>query len=345
MRIALVTEDWFSPGCDTTAMTTLKAVAHRLIDLGHVVRIVAPGPGQTRYRTSTVVRVSPLAKPGAQVRQALTAFGPDLVHVTDPGRLGRKALQHARATDVRTLVVQQSPVEDVEEWAARVLGSTDDLVVTTAWVQRDLARHGVPADVWRPGVDSNAFTPALRDPWLHGRWGRDGRVVVGYAGPLTRSRDVRDLAALAQLPGIRPVLIGDGPQRRWLADRLPGVRMTGPLGTGDLAVALASLDVFVAPHRLGTCCHELRAAAASGVPVVAPRSGGAAEVVRGLEDGVLYDPASPTGLVEAVASLVADPQRALLGERGRAHALERDWTAAVDELVAGHCWGPSHRAR
>src|SRR4051812_5257601 len=62
MRIALVTEHWFSrhPASDGTT-TTVKAVADRLIDLGHDVRLVAPGPGLTRYRSSRVVRVNPLA--------------------------------------------------------------------------------------------------------------------------------------------------------------------------------------------------------------------------------------------------------------------------------------------
>lgn len=336
MRIALVTEHWFSrfPASDGTT-TTVKAVADRLIDLGHEIRIVAPGPGLTRYKCSTVTRISPLAKPGAQVRDALADFDPHLVHVTDPGRVGRKALKHARAMDLRSVVVQQSPIDDVQQWCARVLPRTGDLVVTTEWMRRDLAGHGVAASLWRPGVDARAFTPALRDPWLHAHWGR-GRLVVGYAGPLARRHDVRDLAQLAQVPGIRPVLIGDGGQREWLRERLPGARITGPLATGDLAIALASMDVFVHPGRRETCSHTLREAAAAGVPLVAPRSGGAAEVVRNLEDGLLYDPADPAGLAEAVASLAADPQRALLGERGRTHALDRDWVSAVDELVAGH---------
>jgi phosphatidylinositol alpha 1,6-mannosyltransferase len=200
-----------------------------------------------------------------------------------------------------------------------------------------LERLGVASQPWRPGVDARAFTPALRDPWLHGKWARAAssqpRVVVGYAGSLSRRHDVRDLAQLASVPGIRVVLIGDGGQRGWLADRLPGAKLVDPLGTGDLAIALASLDVLVHPGRSETCCHLLREAGAAGVPVVAPRAGGAAEVVRNLETGLLYDPETPAALAEAVRSAAADPRRGLLGERGRAVALERDWPTAVDELI------------
>ncbi|WP_459984549.1 glycosyltransferase [Nocardioides sp. AN3] len=342
MRIALVTEHWFSryPASDGTT-TTVKAVVDRLVDLGHEVRLIAPGPGLTRYRSSRVVRISPLAKPGTQVRDALAEFDPDLVHVTDPGRIGRRALKQAERMELRTLVIQQAPVPRATQdlWVSRVAERADDLVVTAGWVQRALGAIGVRASLWRPGVDGQAFTPALRDPWLHRKWSHEGRVVVGYAGALARRHDVRDLAQLSGVAGIRVVLIGDGGQRGWLADRLPGARLLGPLGTGDLAIALASLDVVVHPGRSQTCCHALREAGAAGVPVVAPRDGAAPELVRNLETGLLYEPEAPTRLAEAVASLAADPRRRYLGARARELALERDWTTAVDELVSRHYQG------
>ena len=98
-------------------------------------------------------------------------------------------------------------------------------------------------------------------------------------------------------------------------------------------MALATLDVLVHPGEHETCCHVLREAGASGVPVVAPRAGGAADVVRHLESGVLYDPADPLDLRRAVTSVVADRHRALLGEQGRVLAT-RTWGEAVAELTA-----------
>jgi phosphatidylinositol alpha 1,6-mannosyltransferase len=337
MRIALVT-DTFYPAVDG-ATTTIKAVADRLIETGHEVRFVAPGPGLTSYNRSRVVRVSPLAKPGGQVRAALAEFGPDLVHVTNPGRLGRKALKHAGELGLRTLVVQQDPVAD--DWRGRVAERADRIVVTASWMVARLAGLGVEAALWTPGVDAAAFNPALRDPWLHDKWSRARSargplIVVGYAGALTGRHGVRELTALNRVPGIRPVIIGDGAQRGWLTHRLPHARLTGPLATGDLAVALATLDVLVHPGRQETCSHALREAAASGVPVVAPRAGGALDVVRHLDNGLLYDPAADQGLADAVAAVAADPHRRLLGQRGRELALVRSWRDAVDELVAAH---------
>ncbi|MEZ0579394.1 glycosyltransferase [Nocardioides sp. MH1] len=344
MRIALVTETFFSGSpTDGSTTTTLKATADRLVDLGHTVRIIAPGPGLATYRGCDVVRVRPLEPTGGQVRAAIEGFAPDLVQVTSPRYVGRKALKHARRAGVPTVVVEQSPVLDLaaDYWRAKVADRADTLLVTAPWMVGRVADLGARATLWEPGVDSLAFTPTLRDPWLHGAWARagsgdGGRVVVGYVGSLARRHGVRRLADLADVPGIRLVVIGEGPERAWLTRRLPDARFTGPLGTGDLTVALPTLDVLVHPGELETDCHVLREAAASGVPTVAPRAGGAADVVRHLETGLLYDPADPRDLRRAVTAVAGDRHRGLLGQAGRERALRRSWVDAVDELVAHH---------
>lgn len=341
MRVALVTETFY-PATDGTT-TTVKAVADRLITTGHEVRLIAPGPGLATYRGSRVSRIRPLDKPGGQVRAALEEFQPDLVHVTSPGTVGRKALKHARRLGVRTVTVQQSTLRDVtaDYWRAKVAERSDRLLVTARWLADRLRALDVTADVWTPGVDPDAFSPALRDDYLHGTWARRRSpqgplVVVGYVGSLHKRHGVRRLADLAGVPGIRPVIIGDGPERDWLADRLPTAKLTGPLATGDLTIAMASLDVLVHPGATETCCHALREGSASGLPVVAPRAGGARDVVRPLETGLLYDPDDPRGLVKAVTAVVGDHRRQLLGAAGRELAARRTWSDAVDELVARH---------
>jgi phosphatidylinositol alpha 1,6-mannosyltransferase len=206
-------------------------------------------------------------------------------------------------------------------------------------VRDRLADAGVASSLWSPGVDTDLFTPWRRDDALRASW-TDGdltQVVVGYVGSLRKRHGVRRLAGVARLPGTRLVVVGDGPQQAWLRSRLPdSVRFTRELRPRDLAVVLASLDLLVQPSARATCCHALREAAACGVPCVAPRAGGAADVVRSLESGLLYDPDDPVGLVDAVAAVVADPRRQLLGDHAREVAVGRTWRGAVDELVHAH---------
>ncbi len=338
MRIALVTESFY-PAVDSTT-TTLKATVDRLVDRSHTVQIIAPGPGIASYRGCDVARVRPLEPTGAQVREVLEHFAPDLVQVHSPRAVGRKALKHAGRAGVPTLAIEQSPVFDLaaDYWRAKVAERADGVLVTSPWMVARATELGVEATLWEPGVDTLAFNPTLRDPWLHQSWSRakSGRtkVVVGYVGGLHKTAGVRRLAALAQMPDIRLVMIGAGPDREWLARRLPNARFTGPLSVGDLTVALPTLDVLVHPGEHETDCHALREAGASGVPVIAPRSGGARDVVAHLETGVLYDPTDERDLPRAVASVAADPHRHLLGAAGRERALRRTWVDAVDELVA-----------
>ncbi len=339
MRIALVTETFY-PAVDGTT-TTVKAVADRLVDLGHTIAIITPGPGLATYRGSHVVRVRPLEPTGAQVRAAIDAFAPDLVHVTSPGTLGRKALRHTSRAGICSLVVEQSPVLDLaaDYWRAKVADRTDAVLVTSTWMVHRMAEFGVEAGLWRPGVDTAAFTPGLRDAWLHDSWSRarsaaGPQVVVGHVGGLHKRHGVRRLAELASIPGIRPVVIGGGPQRGWLETRLPGAKITGPLPTGELTIAMPTFDLLVHPGEHETCSHALREAAASGIPVVAPRAGGAIDVVHHLETGVLYDAGDGRDFRRAVESLASDCRRHLLGARAREVVMSRSWTTAVDELVA-----------
>lgn len=337
MRVMLVTDSLFAGEPGRGATTTAKAIADRLIDLGHEVRFLAPSPGLTKYKTSEVVRLNALTKPGRQVNEAITFWNPDAVLVVTPGRLGRKALKHSKVMGIPTVAIEQHAVSDteVDYWRSKVAHRSDLLLVTSGWMADRLSQAGIEARAWTPGIDTQAFSPTLRDDHLHDKWSKNGSlVVVGFAGRLANRHNVRRLVELNDVPGIRPIILGDGPQQQWLRQRLPKAKFTGALHTGDLAIALASLDVLVHPGEQETCCHTLREASASGVPIVAPRVGGALDVVQHLETGLLYEPGRPGTLADAVAAAAADPSRTLLGRHGRDVVGRRDWPTAVDELLA-----------
>jgi phosphatidylinositol alpha 1,6-mannosyltransferase len=98
----------------------------------------------------------------------------------------------------------------------------------------------------------------------------------------------------------------------------------------------ASFDVFVHTGLDETFCQSVQEALASGVPVVAPASGGPIDLVQHGRNGYLWDPASPESLVGAVDHLVRSPVlRARLSTQARASVLTRPWSALTAELV-GH---------
>jgi glycosyltransferase involved in cell wall biosynthesis len=76
------------------------------------------------------------------------------------------------------------------------------------------------------------------------------------------------------------VVVGDGPLRRHLQRRLPGVAFLGFRSGSELSEAFASLDLFVHTGADETFCQAAQEALASGVPVVAPAAGGLPDLVR-----------------------------------------------------------------
>jgi phosphatidylinositol alpha 1,6-mannosyltransferase len=341
LRVTLVA-DTFPPQRDDRACT-VRHTADELIDRGHLVQIVTASPGVATFRGAPVLRITGFRQRGSRIAAALAAFRPDLMHATSPDLFGRKALKQALLADLPTIVTEQSPVPSFlpGSYVEQVIGRAGRLLVTSVWAQRQLAERGILAHVWQPGADLVAFRPGLRDDKLHRHWSRadkiDGpRVVVGYVGGLHKRHGVRRLAELAHHRDLRVVVIGAGPQDGWLRDRLPDAKFLAPLSTGDLGTAIASLDVLAHPGKRQTCGHALRAAAASGIPAVAPGCAAAPEVVDDRITGLLFDADHSGGLAEATIRLIDPALRAELGRGARSRAELRDWSVAGTELVEIH---------
>lgn len=119
-------------------------------------------------------------------------------------------------------------------------------------------------------------------------------------------------ALVAKFPGFRVLLVGDGPAREALiaqAYRLgieERVLISHPLR--DTRVALAAMDVFVAPALEEGFGLALVEAMAAGVPVIAARAGGPAEIVEDGRSGLLVPPGESRPLAEAIDRLLSSPQ-------------------------------------
>jgi len=112
------------------------------------------------------------------------------------------------------------------------------------------------------------------------------------------------------------------------------VHFTGYLSGLDLAAAYASSDIFVFPAANETLGNVVLEAMASGLPVIAPRSGGVLDSVVDGETGLLFEPESPASLVAMARTLVHAPDVARrLGEYGRARVLHQSWERVLDGLL------------
>jgi len=243
--------------------------------------------------------------------------------------------------------------------ALRHIGRTTDVVTTVSRYTRGrvAAAFGPMAalEPLPPGIDADRFRP---DPGARAAVRR--RYALGDAPVVTcvsrlvarKGQDVliRALPGIrARVPGTRLLLVGGGPD----AGRLralavahgvaDAVVFAGAVDEADLAAHHAAGDVFALPCRtrgwgldvegLGIALLE---ASASGLPVVAGRSGGAPETVQEGRTGHVVDGRALPALVEALGGLLADPARAIaMGAAGRAWMrAEWGWPARAARLSA-----------
>jgi glycosyltransferase involved in cell wall biosynthesis len=128
-------------------------------------------------------------------------------------------------------------------------------------------------------------------------------------------------------PRVRYLLVGDGPYRPVLqeeAERL-GVssRVIFAGARDDVSRMLAAADIFVLPSLTEALPTVLAEAMAAGLPVVATTVGGIPEMARHGETALLVPPADPAALAEAIRRLLANPrQAAAMGLAGRRRAAD-----------------------
>ena len=358
MRIAIVTES-FLPQVNGVS-NTVRHLVEQLTATGHSVMVVAPGQGCSSYAGSPVVRVRsvplpkyrdfPVGLPDPIVTAALARFAPDVVHLASPAILGAAGLRAARRLGVPTVAVFQTDLAgfarqyrlraDAVVWALvrHLHARADRTLAPSAAVAERLRQAGVPrVHRWGRGVNLELFRPDRRDEELRRQIAPDGEVLIGYVGRVAAEKCVRRLTEVADIPGSRLVVVGDGPERPALQRLLPNAVFTGMLQGEELARAFASLDVFVHTGVHETFCQTVQEAQASGVAAVAPASGGPLDLIDHGRSGLLYRPEDPSGLRETVQAVVRDDAlRRRLSSAAVARVRGRTWASTVGELVAQH---------
>jgi phosphatidylinositol alpha 1,6-mannosyltransferase len=133
----------------------------------------------------------------------------------------------------------------------------------------------------------------------------------------------------------RALVVGDGPARDGLRERLPeGAVLTGHLEGDALATAYASADVFLFPSDTETFGNVTLEAMASGLPAVCAGATGANDLVAHGETGFLAPPDDADAFLTHTERLIADAAlREALGRAARAAAEPYAWGAVLRRLL------------
>jgi glycosyltransferase involved in cell wall biosynthesis len=213
----------------------------------------------------------------------------------------------------------------------------------TRVVQQQLIEQGYKrTKIWSRGVDTRLFHPDRRSQAWRERLGASNpdTPLLLYVGRLSPEKRVNWLRpVLDALPDAKLAIVGDGPARAELEALFAGTSttFTGYLCHKDLALAYTAADVFTFPAANETLGNVVLEAMASGLPVVAPRSGGVLDHVIDEKTGLFFEPESVDDLVRQVTRLARNKFLAgVLGSAGRKTVETRSWHTIFDDLLCDY---------
>lgn len=362
MRVAYVTET-YPPEVNGVALTAERFV-RGLVARGHDVELVRPRQPHESARDDrqewrapgVAIPMYPDLRIGLPLISRLVKrwsdLRPELVHIATEGPLGWAAMKAARTvavpvtSDFRTNFDQYSEHYGfgglrgvIAAYLKYFHNATDRTFVPTPAVANALAQQGFErTEVIGRGVDAEKFSPAHAKQELRAAWGaNECTPVLLYVGRLASEKNVplafRAFEAVrSRLPDARLVVVGDGPLRNKLARSHPQAVFVGVQHGAALAEHYASADIFLFPSVTETFGNVTLEALASGLLVVAFRSGAAAMHIDDCT-GLLVEPGDTAGFVAGACALAQQFRwLGMMRAGARRTAVAANWNAVINRF-------------
>lgn len=260
-------------------------------------------------------------------------IGLDIIHAHSPfllGRLGARAARRHKLPLVFTFhtlydqYVHYFPIaEEASKQVVQAIGRDfcnrcNMVVAPSQLVVNYLRRIGVEAPIVNipTGIELEEFEN-LDTNWLKDNYGiKPEEKALLFVGRLGQEKNVVFLLkafqnVLQQHPEVHLVLVGKGPQENFLRQMCyqigisNKVTFTGVLPRSSIVHCYASAYMFVFPSVTETQGLVIGEAKAAGLPTVAIKAFGPAEMVEDGEDGILTEPVM-TQFSEAIIKLLDD---------------------------------------
>jgi len=356
IHVAAVADGLAALGHDVTALITpgpdgVPRAPARVRWIG-----VAPPLGATHLRMARA----------PQIAKLIAGLRPDVV-MERYHNFGGEAITAARSVGALAVLEVNAPVVDypgsrkalvdalllhpMKRWRERLCALADIIITPNAAI---LPPATPPARIrlleW--GADTDRFHPHAIGRLPFERPSTATVAVFAGAfrawhGAIDLVRAIRELRTRGR-QDVGAVLIGDGPELPRVRAEAAGIGdivLTGALPHDVMPAALAAADIGVAPFNpsahaplsLGFYWSPLKVFEymSSALPVVAPAIERMQALVGQRREGILYDPAAPGALADALVELTSAPLRAQLGAAARERAVrDYSWTAHCRALDA-----------
>jgi phosphatidylinositol alpha 1,6-mannosyltransferase len=298
-----------------------------------------PIPGRGEYRVA-------LGLP-ASIRDDIERFRPNMIHVAAPDYMNHRAVSLGLSKGIPVLASMHTRFETYFQYYGlgwmvptvmrmlRRFYNRCDVVLAPSPSMADMMRDdglGKDIGIWARGIDTTFFNPERRSlEWRRSLGIADDEVVIGFLGRLVMEKGLDVFAdAIRALAGRgikhRVLVIGDGPARGWLEERLPDAVYVGFQSGADLGRAAASLDMLFNPSVTETFGNVTLEVMACALPVIAARATGSQNLVTDGVTGRLITPGAISDFADVLERYATDAAlRTAHGKAGAKAAEAYDW--------------------
>lgn len=284
--------------------------------------------------------------PFREVKRALEKFKPDIVHAQGADPIGIAVVNYAKKRGIPVVTTEHNQPEVLTE-PLRVPGvvrqpvnnvlsayfrnrqrKSDHVTMPTEQAlehllgDRDL---GVPAEAVSNGVDLSAFHSGAAPDEIYEKYQIPKNIpIVLYIGRVDPEKKVGvvlnafkqflDKHKLDELSKTLFLVVGDGVDKERLEDEAEkmgidsSVRFLGKVLPPELYNIYRLGDVFVTASEVETQGIVLIEAAASGLPLIAVKSGAVGEVCQDSKNGFLVEPRDAQGIAKAMDRILSEPE-------------------------------------
>ncbi len=304
-------------------------------------------PGRKEYRVSLGLTRA--------ARKELAAFKPTLFHIATPDILGNQALRLAKKWGIPAVAsyhthfssyLKYYGFEELEgflwKYLRRFYRQCEHIYVPSQSMAAVLRAHEIKRGLrlWQRGVNTSLFNPERRSSaWRQTIGLEEDEVLITFVGRLVWEKGLDVYAKVIERlteNGIphRSMIVGDGPARAELSERLPDTIFTGHMGGEALARAYASSDLFFFPSDTETFGNVTLEAMASGLPAVCADATGSNGLVQHGVTGMLAPPGDVDIFYEYVSQIATDPAlRYIMGENAVLRAMEYEWDTILARIA------------
>ncbi|HEX8482227.1 MAG TPA: glycosyltransferase family 1 protein [Allosphingosinicella sp.] len=349
------------------ANQALNRLVEYLLRRGAAVRIYSPTVAEPAFPAKgEVVHIPSLSIPRrkeykfpvrlpGRVRRDISAFRPNIFHVSSPDMLGHRAVSLARRMDIPVVASVHTRfetylryyglafLEPVMEAVLRRFYRRCEAIFAPSESMAQLLREqrmSYDVGIWTRGIDREIFNPGRRDmEWRRGLGIADDEPVIGFVGRLVMEKGLDVFAEAIDSLERRQVrhkvlVVGEGPAQDWFERRLPDAVFAGFQEGPGLGRAVASMDILFNPSVTETFGNVTLEAMAAGRPVVAAIATGSQSLVEDAVTGRLVRAGAIEGFAAALEAYCRD--RALREAAGRAGcqaSLRYGWDQVNQALV------------